>query len=347
MTPGDHLVLKTSLLVLLYALVCYPLIYFILPEIIKRKWLKATAYFILLCSVLYAATWFLFWNVFSFIDSSSGSSKTNYSVARFWPALNLGLMNFAKVAAAAAIIKYLKYWWLKQKEGQRLEKEKINAELQLLKAQVHPDFLFKTLNNIYTHAVSSSPRTSGMLLKLSDLLSYMLYECDSPLVPLEKETAMMKEYMKLERIRYNDEPEIQVNIKGELSGKSIAPFLLLPFIENSFNHCRQMTEQFWINMDIMMEGDNFSMKLTNGIAESLADQSLLTTNGLRNVQKRLTFIYPGNHELKMTSEQEMFIVLLNISLNDVSVDSLEEEKIVSAINQGERRTNTIIKYASD
>src|SRR5436190_8816621 len=187
LAPGDHLLLKTSLLVLLYALACYPLIYFILPEIIKRKWLKATASFILLCGFLYAATWFLFWNVFSHIDSSSGSSKTNYSVKRFWPALNLGLMNFAKVAAAAVIIKYLKYLWLKQKEAQRLEKEKINAELQLLKAQVHPDFLFKTLNNIYTHALSSSPRTSGMLLKLSDLLSYMLYECDRSTVALEKE----------------------------------------------------------------------------------------------------------------------------------------------------------------
>jgi hypothetical protein len=201
LAPGDHLILKTFLLVLLYALACYPLIYIILPQIIKRKWLKATTFFILLCSFLYAATYFLFWNGFSFIDSSSGSSKTNYSVKRFWPALNLGLMNFAKVAATAVIIKYLKYWWLKQKEGQRLEKEKINAELQLLKAQVHPDFLFKTLNNIYTHAVSSSPRTSGMLLKLSDLLSYMLYECDRPVVPLEKEIRMMKEYMQLEKIR--------------------------------------------------------------------------------------------------------------------------------------------------
>ena len=323
--------MKTSLLVLLYALACYPLIYFILPEIIKRKWLKATAYFILLCSFLYAATYFLFWNVFSFIDSSSGSSKTNYSVKRFWPALNLGLMNFAKVATAAAIIKYLKYWWLKQKESQRLEKEKINAELQLLKAQVHPDFLFKTLNNIYTHAASSSPRTSGMLLKLSDLLSYMLYECDSPLVPLEKEIAMMKEYMQLEKIRYNDNPEIQVNIKGELDGKRIAPFLLLPFIENSFNHCRQMTEQFWINMDIRVEGDNFSMKLTNGISEGLSGQSLLTTNGLANVQKRLSLLYPGIHELKMTTEQEMFIVFLNIRLTDNAAIAVEEEEIDLAI----------------
>ena len=89
-----------------------------------------------------------------------------------------------------------------------------------------------------------------------------------PLVPLEKEIAMMKEYMQLEKIRYNDEPEMEVNIKGDLNGQMIAPFLLLPFIENSFKHCGQMTEQFWINMDIRMEGNNFSMKLTNGISEN-------------------------------------------------------------------------------
>ena len=347
LAPGDHLLLKTFLLVLLYALACYPLIYFILPEIIKSKWLKAIAYFILLCSFLYVATYFLFWNVFSSIDSSSGSSKTDYSVASFWPALNLGLMNFAKVAAAAAIIKYLKYWWLKQKEGLRLEKEKINAELQLLKAQVHPDFLFKTLNNIYTHALSSSPRTSGMVLKLSDLLSYMLYECDRSTVPLEKEIAMMKEYMQLEKIKYNDEPEIQVNIKGELNGKRIAPFLLLPFIENSFNHYSQMTEQFWINMDIRMEGESFSMKLTNGISESLAEQSLLSTNGLTNVQKRLSLLYPGIHELRMTTEQEMFIVFLNIRLTDNAEIEGKEEEIDFAITRNEKTIVPVLKHASE
>jgi len=336
LAPGDHLILKTFLLVLLYALACYPLIYFILPEIIKRKWLNATVYFALLCSILYLATYFLFWNGFSFIDSFSASSKTNYSVKRFWPAFNLGLMNFAKVAATAVIIKYLKYWWLKQKEGQRLEKEKINAELQLLKAQVHPDFLFRTLNNIYTHAVSSSPRTSGMLLKLSDLLSYMLYECDRPVVPLEKEIDMMKEYMQLEKIRHNDEPEIEINIKGELAGKNIAPFLLLPFIENSFKHSSQMTEQFWINMDIRVEGDQFSMKLTNGMSENIDNQPLPGSNGLANVQKRLTLLYPGKHELKITSEQEMSIVLLTIELSGAQETLFEEESIHS--NKIENKT---------
>ena len=347
LTPGNHLPLKTFLLVLLFALACYQLMYFILPKIIKGKWLKATGYFVLLCTGLYFASDFLYWNIFSSIDSFWGSTRTNLQSTRPWPAVNLGLMNFVKVAAAAAIIKYLKYWWLKQKESQRLEKEKINAELQLLKANVHPDFLFKTLNNIYTHALSSSPRTSGMLLKLSDLLSYMLYECNGSTVSLEKEIAMMKEYMQLEKIRYNDDPEIQVNIKGELNHKRIAPFLLLPFIENSFNHCRQMTEQFWLNMDIRMEGDNFSMKLTNGISESLPDQSLLNTNGLANVQKRLSLLYPENHELKITTEQEMFIVFLNIRLMDNAAIAGEEGEIDFAITKNKKTIVPVLKYASE
>ena len=320
LTPGDHLLLKTFLLVLFYALASYPLIYFILPEIIKRKWLKATAYILLLCSFLYAATWFLFWNVFSFIDSSSGSSKTNYSTARFWPALNLGLMNFAKVAAVAVIIKYLKYWWLKQKESQRLEKEKINAELQLLKAQVHPDFLFKTLNNIYTHALASSPRTPGMLLKLSDLLSYMLYECDEPSVPLNKEIDMMKEYMELEKMRNIDDPETEINIMGNLDGKKIAPFLLLPFIENSFKYCGVKTEKAWINMDLSIEEAFFSMTLANSIAPEDKEDEQFSTNSLVNVQKRLSLLYPHQHELKINREEEMLVVFLKIGLKDMNME---------------------------
>ena len=96
-----------------------------------------------------------------------------------------------------------------------------------------------------------------------------------------------------------------------------------------------------------MEGDNFSMKLTNGIAESLPDQSLLNTNGLANVQKRLSFLYPGNHELKMTTEQEMFIVFLNIRLTDNAAIAVEEEEIDLAITRNEKTTEPVLKYASE
>lgn len=322
LTPGDHLLFKTFLLIVLFAAACYPFIYFILPKTIKGKWLKATAYLILLCSLLFIASDFLYWMIFPTIDSLWGTSKTIPPISRVWPAINLGLMNFAKVAAAAAIIKYVKYSWLKQKESQKLEKEKINAELQLLKAQVHPDFLFKTLSNIYTHALSCSPRTSGMLLKLSDLLSYMLYECEGALVPLEKEITMMKEYMQLEKIRHNDEPEMEVNIKGGLNGLMIAPFLLLPFIENSFNYCGNMTEQPWINLDISIEEDVFQMKLANGMND-INNLPGIIENDLLKVQKRLTLLYPQKHELKFSTEQEMLLVNLKIQLDNVVADKYE------------------------
>ena len=344
LTPGEHLALKTFLLVLLYALSCYPLIYYILPKIMKGKWFHAAATFFVVCSCVYFVSYYLYWEIFPSIDSISHLTKPHVSMAQSWPALNLGLMNFAKVAAAACIIKYIKYWWLKQKEKQRLEKEKINTELQLLKAQVHPDFLFKTLNNIYTHAIATSPRTSGMLLKLSDLLSYMLYECDKPQVPLEKEIAMMKEYMQLEKLSRNDEPEMQLNLKGDPNGQMIAPFLLLPFIENSLKYCGEMTEQFWINMDLKIDGNNFSMKLTNGVAENPAPFSV-NTNGLANVQKRLTLLYPGNHELKMAIEQEMCITVLKIRLSD-SPHTAEEKDIDSMTFGDIKNLDSLLKYAS-
>src|SRR5215203_5124420 len=117
LTPGDHLFFKTFLLVLLYAMACYPLLYFVLPNIIKGKWLPATAYFILLCSCLFIASNFLYWKIFPSIDSFWGSLNKIPALSRSWPGINLGLMNFAKVAAAVAIIKYIKYWWLKQNES--------------------------------------------------------------------------------------------------------------------------------------------------------------------------------------------------------------------------------------
>ena len=108
-----------------------------------------------------------------------------------------------------------------------------------------------------------------------------------------------------------------------------------------------MTEQFWINMDIRMEGDNFSMKLTNGISEGLPGQSLLNTNGLANVQKRLSLLYPGIHELKMTTEQEMFIVLLNIRLKEKAAIAGEEEETDFAITTNKKTTEPVLKHASE
>lgn len=315
-TLGLHALPKTLLLVTLYVIACYFFIYFLLPQLIKGKWLKAIINTFLLFVFLFTATWLMYWNLFPFIDSLYGPYKVNDYYARFWPAVYLGIINAIKVVASAAIIKYVKYWWLKQKESERLEREKINAELQLLKAQIHPGFLFNALNNLYVYSLAASPRTPELLAKLSDLLSYMLYECNDPLVPLDKEIAMMKDYLELEKTRLNDTLEMELTTTGDMNGKMISPFLLLPFIENSFKQTARLTEQSWINLDFSIDGNTFHMKLANGMPPATNGLPDIPVNGLANVQKRLTLIYPQKHELKITREQEMLVLHLEIQLSE-------------------------------
>jgi len=321
---GSHILVKTFLLISIYAVACYTFIYLLLPLGMKARWWKAGTSSLLLCAFLFYAAYFLFWSVFPYVDLLYGTGKPTTYPTKFWPAVYLGLINPTKVAVFAGSIKYVKYWWQKQRETEKLQTEKLNKELQLLKAQVHPSFLFSTLNKIYDQSLQASPGTSGMLLRLSDILSYMLYECDNDLVPLSKDLSMMKDYIELEKTREGESLEMEISIRGETGNKQIAPFLLLPFIENSFRHCAKMTEQSWINMDINVEEDMLSMKLANGIAKDVDhDRRQAQANGLANVQKRLTLMYPGRHELKMTVEQEMFIVFLKIRLDDAYHDQFE------------------------
>jgi hypothetical protein len=334
-TVGSYLLLKTFLLVFVYAIACYTFIYFLLPQLLKGKWLKAVANFIALSTFLFIAAHFMFWDVFPFVDSLFGPYKPNRFVTKYWPAVNIGLIDPLKVVAAAGIIKYVKYWWLKQKESEQLEREKIKAELQLLKAQIHPNFLFNALNNIYAYSLAASPRTPELLLKLSDLLSYMLYECDEPLVPLEKEMEMMKKYMALEKTRLNDAIEMELSITGDMTGKMIAPFLLLPFIENAFKHRSSLTEQAWVNIDISVDVHSFGMKLASGVMP----ESTIAEDDLTNVQKRLNLLYPQKHELKISREPEMLIVLLKIQFAETTVTELVENGKLSLTEPANHQPN--------
>ena len=208
----------------------------------------------------------------------------------------------------------LKRWYLKQKEKERLEKEKLITDLQLLKAQIHPEFLFTTLDSVYQFALKDTSRAATLLLKLSDLLSYILYESDKVLVPLNKEIKIIKDYMALEKARMGDQLEMDIAVKGEAGGKMIPPLLLLPFIENSLSYCyNKHLETCWINLELRVDGNELSMKLINGKSiESLADP--INENGLINVQKRLEIMYPGNYRFKTNIEPEIVMTYLKIVL---------------------------------
>jgi len=328
-SPGSFLLLKTFLLVLAYLIPCYVFINLVLPCFINRKWLQGIVILVPLVCVMYGSGWFMYWKLFPFIDFVLGLPAENQYPTKFWPAIVLGLIDPLKIIAAAAVITYVKQWWNRQKEKEDLQQEKLNAELQLLKAQISPRFLFNALDNIYYYAKANSSRTPDLLMKLSDLLSYMIYECDSTFVPLEKEIERMQDFIALEKLRFNGSSvEVGFNVTGEIMGHKIAPFLLVPFIEHSFRYRCNNSEHAWVNMDIGLENEMLTLKLASCISASNKDKSDIPEGTLADVQKRLSLLYPQKHELKISWESEMFIVLLKIRTTTELQNSVEQHQLI-------------------
>ena len=218
-------------------------------------------------------------------------------------------------AASPMVIKFFKLWTIKQRDWVRAQQEKTTAELQLLKAQVHPHFLFNTLNNIYSFSLDNSPKTPGLILKLSSLLSYILYDCKTDEVRLEKEIDIMRNYIDLEKERYGNKIEVSWSVEGEIKDKLIAPLLLLPFLENAFKHgLSEQIEKPWLSVDISVKQGMLRCKIANSKNEFVPESE--KGIGINNVKKRLTFMYPGKHELKINDEGSFFVVSMMLVLTD-------------------------------
>ena len=209
------------------------------------------------------------------------------------------------------------------------EKEKLTAELQLLKAQVHPHFLFNTLNNLYALTLRKSDGAPEMVLKLSGLLSYMLYECNATEVPLEKEIRMLENYVDLEKLRYGSRLDVSLNFTGDIRGKTITPLLLIPFVENAFKHgSSEQLEQAWISLDLAVEGNRMSFKLVNSKDANESPGGGAGGIGLVNVRKRLELIHANNYELKITPQEETFLVYLSLELGSGPLAGATQTPIV-------------------
>lgn len=316
------LLAKSFVLVLVHLLASYIFIYIILPRfLLKAKYLLLTVSIILLSISLVAAGYFIQQYVFVFLDTTFNFKQKAFNNTVWWTSINSVLLNAPKVIIAATAIKLAKIWYNKQKEKEQLEKEKLNADLQLLKAQIHPRFLFNSLDHIYAYAEKDPPIAQNLLLQLSDILSYMLYECDQLNVPLQNDLNIMKNYMALEKSRYGGSLELEMEIKGDSKNRFIAPLLLLPFIENSFSHCNNQTEQPWINLEIGIQNDILTMKLMHCIDLNVDS---ITSHEFLNVQKRLQLLYPGNHELRRFVEEEIYVVLLKVNIAEKPVSPIME-----------------------
>ncbi len=222
------------------------------------------------------------------------------------------------VVGLGATFYFIKEWYLNYWQTQKLKKEKLEAELNMLKAQVHPHFLFNTINNIYSLALDRSSQTADALLRLSDLLHYMLYECNRARQPLEREVEMMKSYIDLEKLRYGNRLDLQMHMDDIPKHVKIAPLLLIPFVENCFKHgVSESIDQSWMSIDLRLTDHQMTLKIDNSKAEEAKVHGDHKNGiGLNNVRRRLSLEYPELHQLEIIDQKDAFFVKLQVTLDE-------------------------------
>ena len=335
--PNPFQSVAQSFLVLLpQAVLVYPLLYFLLPRyIFTGKYIKAAFWTILLLFLTISANAVLLlaipWHRVSYMRQSVEFFK---DVPSDWLKIKLAYLSSMLgllVAPSLAIsLKLFKHFYLKNLRIQQLQKENIAAQLQILQAQVHPHFLFNTLNNIFYQIQTESPKGAKMVNGLSNMLHYILYEGEKALVTLKQELLMINEYINLEKIRYGNRLDLHVLMPDKSNDIYIAPLLLLPFIENCFKHgTSNMLQNPWINLTVELKDSIFVMKLMNGKAPTpLKENGQSKTGiGINNVRQRLDLLYKNKYNLQIREEEEVFVVDLRIEL--VRIENKEQAKMLS------------------
>lgn len=311
----ENLIIEVALLPA-KMLAVYTTLYFLIPQFLLRKqYLNFSLGLILvmlISGILQRAVivWYLYPLYFPEVDRAFWAL---YKIAK-----QIVMINSLLLFAIA--VKIIKYWYLQQQKNQELEKEKIYSELRYLKTQVHPHFFFNTLNNLYGLTLSKSDTAPEVVLRLSDLMSYMLYDTNTQLVPLEKEINYIRNYIALEKLRFGKRFNVTFQMHGYASSVQIAPLLLLPFIENSFKHSiNKELEGAWVAVDLTIKGHNLEFKVENSVnKEHLNGTEKRNTRGLglKNVKRRLELQYPERYDLMILKEESEYLVVLRLDLHD-------------------------------
>ncbi|QDA61290.1 sensor histidine kinase [Hymenobacter jejuensis] len=225
--------------------------------------------------------------------------------------VSFGFLAVLFVGFAASTMRVFSNWHKQQQINQLLQQRKMQADLQLLKAQLQPPFLFSTLATLQSLTEAKAAEAPAAVLQLSELLRYMLYESALDSVALAEEATMLRLYVALEQLRLGDAVDVSLTISGALDAHTLAPLLLLPFVENAFRHgTGAALECPWISIDLLARRDSLTFKVINSRAEAATEWA--EGAGLARVRQRLACLYPGRHTLKIVAESDTFLVSLKL-----------------------------------
>ncbi len=212
----------------------------------------------------------------------------------------------------SAALKFTVDWFLNERIQRDLENQRLSAELAFLKSQINPHFLFNSLNSIYSLAYQRSETTPEAILKLSEIMRYMLYECNENKVDLAKELQYLQSYIDLQKIRFGNKAFIDFKIEGEVGNQQIVPLLLIAFIENAFKHGVASNQLTPIRLLIEVDEAHLHFYIQNKKHTNYRDAS--GGIGLNNVKRRLDLLYPEKYNLEIRDETDTYTVELSLVL---------------------------------
>lgn len=303
---------------LLFHVTLLPAVYLNLKWLLPRFAKRNTFLYVL--SVI-ALILLFSWINYQFFQSWSSFILPDYFFISYFSFTEICLF-FIVYVVLTSLIRLSKSWFTVNELQRKLlqaESEKTQIELKALRSQINPHFFFNTLNSIYSMALERDGRLPNTVLQLSDLMRYFLYESKGELVPLDKEVAVLQDYISLQKLRSAETLETSVQIEGDLARYKIAPLLLIIFVENAFKHgAKGNTGKTFVHLLLQAKGNELNFRLENNMGEvDEVESQQYKGVGLENAKRRLQLLYRGRHQLQTEHIGNSFIVQLNLEMQHV------------------------------
>ncbi|MDW3651995.1 MAG: sensor histidine kinase [Bacteroidia bacterium] len=302
------LIWSVSINLIGFILLVYVNLYLLLPRFFDKELYREYALWLLVLLIVSAVIrFYIGWGLMSWMDSE----LLKIFDPKFFGSM---IVNGAFLLFVSIPLRMVGTWIKRKELEQEIKTQQLEAELRFLKAQVNPHFLFNALNNIYSLSFTGSDKAPEMILKLSDMMSYMLYDCKSEQVLLSAELAYLRNYIELQQLKKDGELNIEFKLMGDPGGLLITPMLFIPFFENSFKHGNlEDLEHGWMKGHLKIEKEGLKFHMSNSYCPG-KKESEKGGVGLENIRERLALLFPEKHELDIQQNENIYRVDLSIKI---------------------------------
>jgi two-component system, LytTR family, sensor kinase len=293
-----------------YAILVYFNLLYLIPNFLASRIFLYIALVLMACVLISPIKVFVFYLKFSGLPEYRMQLVNNQSLV---------FLGSFVVMTLSTVLNIITKWWRYQQEKQELLTQSMQSELRFLKSQINPHFLFNTLNNLYSLTLTKNDKAPEIVLKLAEIIRYMLYECNERRVMLSREIQYMQNYLDLEKLRQPKNVEISMEVEGNISDQQIAPLMFIPFLENCFKHGlnNHIAGEAFVRARFRVQDDDLEFYIENTKPPHSPRQEHPRSGGigLNNIKKRLDLLYPKDYDLTIEEFPQKYTVTLVLKLN--------------------------------